>query len=757
MGWRKRTTVGALAAAMILGGCQGGGGAGKEPIPDPPNPVEPGELPLPSGAETFFAAFTDTLAASSQMTPAEFVALYTPADAPTAAPLSYDPTASTYFAEIDAALKLTAAEKARIKDVGFMVSERLEHPTFAEALLKVYELDLPVLVTTDMLLQALHASYDDILMGLEESVLTGLLTEVLRDTHEALGAMTVGDDAMAKEALADMDFYLAMARSLLTGQQVGGLTGGDVDARVTAFLDHVASRAMREVVVFGAERVMDFSQFEPRGHYEGYPDLERYFQAMMWLGRVDLRFMEQVEGAWQLRLRQVAGAFLLERALKTAAAEAGWRQIDDILTMMVGEADYVAFPQLAELIGDFGFDAVGDVTGLAAGDQSKLAGALLSGTYGQQRINSHWLETNPHSAEVTPLPASFAFLGQRFVVDSHVMANVVYDTIVYQGQKVQRVLPNPLDVLFALGSDQVVEHLAPELEAFPYQGNLHNLRFLVDYYDQDFWSSNLYNLWLSALRTLNAPTTSTAFPEPMRSPAWRDRVLQTQLGSWAQLRHDTLLYAKQSYTGGVSCEHPDGYVEPYPAFYAALEQLARVAGHTLANVDFPADASWMRQRLTTFFDNWASIMVKLRVMADKELAGEPFTEDEIAFLKTTIQSQMGCGDPVFSGWYPSLYWGGSEEVDEWAPTIADVHTNPNQGPLPGPNVLHVATGNVNLMVLTAETCEGPEAYVGPVFSYYELDPGKIERWADSDWEDMLSTGDVPARPTWTQSFVVPAP
>src|SRR5690554_2587894 len=123
MVWRGRTTVGALVAAMMLGGCQGGGGeAGREPVPDPPNPVKPGELPVPNGAEAFFAAFTETLAASAEMTPPEFVAKYTPADAPVSTPLSYDPTASTYFAEIDAALQLTAAEKARIKDVGFMVS-----------------------------------------------------------------------------------------------------------------------------------------------------------------------------------------------------------------------------------------------------------------------------------------------------------------------------------------------------------------------------------------------------------------------------------------------------------------------------------------------------------------------------------------------------------------------------------------------------------------------------------------------------------
>ena len=75
------------------------------------------------------------------------------------------------------------------------------------------------------------------------------------------------------------------------------------------------------------------------------------------------------------------------------------------------------------------------------------------------------------------------------------------------------------------------------------------------------------------------------------------------------------------------------------------------------------------------------------------------------------------------------------------------------GPLAA-DVLHVATGNVNLMVLTAETCEGPEAYVGPVFSYYEIDRKELARYADSEWETMISAGELPTRPEWTASFLV---
>ena len=55
--------------------------------------------------------------------------------------------------------------------------------------------------------------------------------------------------------------------------------------------------------------------------------------------------------------------------------------------------------------------------------------------------------------------------------------------------------------------------------------------------------------------------------------------MNAQLASWAELRHDTLLYAKQSYTAVPVCDFPDAYVDPYPEAWAASlvrQQFARL-------------------------------------------------------------------------------------------------------------------------------------------------------------------------------------
>ena len=758
--WTKLALT--LALALAIGApaaCDGdgGGGSGQDAGgggEDSAAAVVPVTPVTSAEQKAFTEQYAKVLQAASNMTLDAFKKEYTPADAPAPANLGYDALKSTYFDAVDKALALTPAEKKKLGDKGFMVSGRLQYDTMALALLDVYKKDLPILVTSDMILQALHESYDDILKTLESQVLVATIDDVLSGAAGGLKAVNLGAAPAAAEARDDADFYIAVGRSLLSGSTVASKAGGQVDKDVAAMLKDIESLQMKTVTIFGKKRVMDFSQFKPRGHYEGDVVLERYFRAMMWLGRADLRFVEfdVAENAWRYNARQVMAAMILRAVTHDSGGMTGWQQADDLIGLMVGPVDYMDFKALAKLEQDHGWTTASDVAGLDKTAQDKLVGVLISGQYGAQKIASHFLATNPYSAETTPLPPSFAFLGQRFVVDSHVFSNVVYDRVLFQGKKVQRAMPDPLDALFVLGNDQVLPLLEDELKAYPYQGNLHALRYLVDSYKDDFWQGNIYNLWLHALRALNKPTTGAGYPKAMTSDAWRDKTAHTQLASWAQLRHDTLLYAKQSYTGSVGCEHPDGFVEPVPELYKRLQLLAQVGGQALLNASFKS--AGLKAHLEKFFANWEETMGKLAVIADKELAGTDLSTDEVEFLKKTIMADPGCGVPVFSGWYTSLYFS-AERVDKWRPTIADVHTNPNtDGPMAPPRVLHVGTSNVELMVMTADRCQGAATFVGPVMRYHNEVVQGIKRLADSEWETMLKDGKASPQPAWTGSYRV---
>ncbi len=97
---------------------------------------------------------------------------------------------------------------------------------------------------------------------------------------------------------------------------------------------------------------------------------------------------------------------------------------------------------------------------------------------------------------------------------------------------------------------------------------------MVDSQGPEAWTNNIYSSWLACLRELSPPTTDPQYPEAMRTHAWAMKTLNTQLASWTELRHDTVLYAKQPYTGLILCEYPDGYVEPRPAFWRKMREMA---------------------------------------------------------------------------------------------------------------------------------------------------------------------------------------
>lgn len=163
----------------------------------------------------------------------------------------------------------------------------------------------------------------------------------------------------------------------------------------------------------------------------------------------------------------------------------------------------------------------------------------------------------------------------------------------------QRRIPTALDVAYTVFNNV---HVAPELaqmmqdqkgvkfrDGLDYHTRLVALNRAIENLPKDLWTSSIYFQWLATLRSLTTPpeliaasvqglpaksylpkfmkrhfsdTSSTVpLPQAACTKAWQDRTLNTQNASWTQLRHDTILYVKQSFTCSTCCEYPAGY--PY--------------------------------------------------------------------------------------------------------------------------------------------------------------------------------------------------
>ncbi len=640
--------------------------------------------------------------------------------------LGFDPTEAEYYDRVAKELKLNAKERAIFAKHGLVSVDHGVPYSFGASYYAIYARDLPVLITSDSILHAVHKSYDAILMQLEEQYLSPTIKEVLTGVHGA---------TKAKDR--DVDLYTTVALELLSGGTAEKLAVGsklDQDEAVKALLAKVAKLELEDpdgpgTKIYGGRRTVDYSQFKPRGHYTKTEGLQRYFRAMMWLGRADTGF-EIADSE-----RQLDAAMRLVELVAETKGLAKLAAMNDVIDFMVGASDNLTPFQMHEAM-----------KGAKSRDVVKKRLAKL----GKQAIRSQVVVSNPDDTIEVPPPDLFQLFGQRFVIDSFVMSKLVFDSIVYKGRKVKRMMPQGLDVMTALGNDEAARLLGPELAQFPYAGNLKAARVFVGEQPAAFWKSNVYNSWLGALRTLDDRPEGRHFPRVMRSQAWDRKQLQTQLGSWAELRHDTILYAKQSYTAWPSCEYPTGYVEPYPEFYRAIEALAFEAQRRIALADYGA-ADYLKQNQTQYFHRLATTMHRLAKIAERELAARELSGDDEDWLKKTIDRRGGgSGPPRYDGWYPQIFYGGGVMASEWDPTVADVHTNPKGG-----TVREVAVGDAQFLMVAIDNEDDRTVYVGPTFSYYEFDEPVSNRLTDEQWQGRIRSGELPERPAWWQPFQGP--
>lgn len=717
-----------VIACVIALGCE----TAPQSPPDVPEEVE---LTLPDADAAELARLRERLEAVREL---DAEALVASRALPYATELGYSPRAAEHMALIQASsFALDEAQLAALDARGFVITGD-RFPTFGYGYHTIYAQELPLYVSADSVLEAVHRSYDEILKALELGSLIPALRHLLATMRERLPGA-----ALEAGARADADLFLAVGLSLLDGAEAPPVAGASA-SEVQSFVSRAEAASGAEVrSLFGRDRRFDFSQFTPRGHYTDAPELSRYFRAMMWLQRVDFRLIETQDSGEQLFSRRQLEAALALRALMDDAALRRWRDIDQAVQAFVGEADYMLPPDLDAFLAELGTDRA-----LEGRSDAELAQKILDGGWGAQRISSHYM-VNGIGQGTMPLNRSLAFFGQRYTVDAHVFSNVVYDRV--QGGAVRRMMPDSLDVAYAaLGNDAALPLLASELTTYRYAPDLESMRILVDEHGDAYWSSSLYTLWMSALRGLSTRAEdgfSSGLPSVMRTEPWSRRVLAAQLASWAELRHDTLLYAKQSYTSGAACEFPDAYVDPYPVFWRALERYGSAGLALVENLS--AIDGGLAALIRDHFVAVEGASRILAEMAEHELAGTPFTTEHMAFIDQTVQVESVCGEEWVVGWYGRLHFDvlTSTEVD---PVVADVHTQPTDaGGAEVGRVLHVGTSLPRAMVVTIDTCTGPRAYVGLVSTFHQEITENWERLTDEAWAEREHTPVV-----WSRDLVV---
>jgi hypothetical protein len=259
------------------------------------------------------------------------------------------------------------------------------------------------------------------------------------------------------------------------------------------------------------------------------------------------------------------------------------------------------------------------------------------------------------------------------------------------------------------------------------------------------WTNRFYTAWLySFFPILGAK--GAAFPPFMNTAAWGYKEMNSGLGSWAELKHDTVLYTKMPEGRGGGGPPGSGpapaYVEPNPNAFYRMAYAARTLARGLLSMKAVERSESMlldfqlqhMVELGDLFENLGDVSVK-------EINGEPI--DDYGNIWSCL------------GWVECSTLKSDSNPDEGdppeVPVVAAVagYTDDTTS-----IVLEVGVGFVDRIFVVVPLEGELQIAQGGVFSYYEFSQPRDNRLTDQEWRDKLISAAPPALPAWASKFVL---
>jgi hypothetical protein len=500
-----------------------------------------------------------------------------------------------------------------------------------------------------------------------------------------------------------------------------------------------------------ADTPIDYTQFGPRSHYTKNSILRSYFRAMMWYGRQSFETnSSDLTRDAILMTDELAGV-----NVNGQPATKIWNYIYLPTMFFVGKSDDLLWSDYEGIIKTvFGSKlAENDLLNEAKLNQFLKEVGKIPGPKIMSDVKL--IETNGVSKQnLQATTKGWRFMGQRFIPDSYMFSTLTQGDEAPDAETGQKLpsTPTALMIMSLLGSKAADKNLDEWIKTEAPQSDkviakyMNILRKEFDGYTEKDWTQNIYWSWLYNLKPL-FNNFDSGYPEFMKGEAWQTKGLVTALGSWTELRHDTLLYAKQSYAelgGGPGDEAippvPKGYVEPNMDFLTRLTALATLTRDGLANNDL------MESGMKGKFDTFITDLEFFRTMAEKELQNQIISDEDFENLRTIISRDFAQIVTPTDG-------GEMKEEDARVGIIADVHTDAKMG-----QILYEATGIPGVIYVGVKDANGTRLTRGVVYSYYEFSYPLGKRLTDQDWQGALYEGKtnlkIPDLPEWSKSISV---
>ncbi len=566
--------------------------------------------------------------------------------------------------------------------------------------------DADIVVTLDLPFYVFGQLLDESIYEIEENVLYDKLLNLLKHMLLKNRKYIYTKCVRAKEGALLIDAYIKIPLYFLTGDK--NLLDRDELKKEVKLIEE--GRGIIKSPVFGIKE--DYSQYKPRSHYTRTERMQNYFRAMMYLGRMGFYPFSKSNAS-----KNMAGALIMSLIVsENPDIKKEYTEISDIIDIIVGKSDDLSPLDFIKIVK--GYNVV--PTNALCSDRydNKIKEGLKQ--YGKPRIYSTLI-----SDRDTPTVdlISVKLFGQRCVFDSYVFQELVYNKV---GTKENpRLLPKSLDLQAVLGSEKALSILTDIYEEDRYKNYLsqiEKLRKLVGEHGDSIFNLSLYhNLLGIEHKYIKAKKESPIFE--YSDKYYETKKLITNLGTWAMLKHATLLYGKQSYTVGITSIPPKQLrkrlclVEPYSDIIVDMRGLtARLAKIT---------GSLPVSKNINELDNLLELMLKVSLQEKGGIPQQKDMDELRFFLKNNTLLDIN-----------------NKNLDVPA-KVADVHSDPNSK-----KVLEVATGYPLKIIYNLTE---HRIATGFTMSFYEFTSNMEQRLTDSEWQEKLDKKEV-KMPKWIEKI-----
>jgi len=622
-------------------------------------------------------------------------------------------------------LDITLEQEDFLSKNGFVVLRVNKFDNLADFYECELGLGMPIMITTDAVFHTYHVLFDEILKRIE----MGELIDELNVTINALLVKAQSEvETLTGTPLENASklnlMYLEVAHALMQPN----FTPTTDQAKTELQLISNHSEIWWSPIF---EYKEDYTQYVPRGHYSENRKLESYFKTMIWLGRMRFAILKDSINNI-VNVKQTRAAILLTWMVTgDKDVYAIWQRIYKVTKFFVGVSDDLTFKDYLDVLNEYEVSSLNQLYNVSlikhiAQSLLEKNKAKILGTYAS---TYPWLPQGRELERILNETAGLRFMGQRFIPDSYIFQQLVYPKV--GTWTFPRLMPKGLDIPAVFGSNLAKKILMKtEAKYENYTIQLEKLREELKALSVRNWTQNLYWSWLyTANTTLKEISPEENYPTFMKTSAWSYEKLQTFEGTWTELRHDTILYAKQSYTPVLSVPPSStAYVEPYPETYRRLTGLINMTLNGLTSLQLlqsDVNASLRKfMRISELFLN-ASII---------ELEGKTLDQN----MQKQIRQAAGQLVEILKI---------TSEKTRSVTIIADVHTDPNYG-----KVLEEALGKLNVLIVVHADEDGKlYANAGPVYNYFEFTQPMDKRLTDEEWSEMFNSN--PPEPLeWTDKF-----